>query len=225
MEELKKLSVGFFEKNSELIITSILLSAVSSTIETVLVPRLLANIFNNITNKDLLKSELIKLVLIWVVVKLVYATSTYYRRQLEPEITKYITNELLIMIFNKYEHENILTNVSILISKIYLIKRCFQEFSYMVFTVFIPRTIVLIIGCVNVFLINKKIGMLLFSCIISQIFASTYNLNDCMLKSYSENETKDEMYEYIEDLFYNIDTIELTPNGFEYELNNITNIK
>jgi hypothetical protein len=42
-----------------------------------------------------------------------------------------------------------------------------------------------------------------------------------MLKSYSENETKDEMYEYIEDLFYNIDTIELTPNGFEYELNNI----
>lgn len=224
MEELKKLSTGFFKKNSELIIISILLSAASSTIETVLVPRLLANIINNISNKKLLKTEFIKLVLIWLLVKVVYMASTYYRRQLEPEITKYITNELIIMIFNKYEHENILTNVSVLINKIYLIKKCFQEFSYILFTVFIPRILVLLVGCVNVYMLNSKIGLLLLVCILFQIFASVYNLKDCMVKSYDENETKDEMYEYIEDLFYNIDTIELTPNGFNFELKNINDM-
>jgi ATP-binding cassette subfamily B protein len=224
MEELKKLSTGFFKKNSELIITSIFLSALSSTIETVLVPRLLANIINNVSNKELLKIEFIKLVFIWLLVKVVYMTSTYYRRQLEPEITKYITNELLIMIFNKYEHENILTNVSVLINKIYLIKKCFQEFSYILFSVFIPRILVLLVGCVNVYLINSKIGLLLFACILFQIFTSVYDLKDCMVKSYDENETKDEMYEYIEDLFYNIDTIELTPNGFNFELKNINDM-
>ena len=38
------------------------------------------------------------------------------------------------------------------------------------------------------------------------------------LYSYVENENKDLLFEYIEDLFYNIDTIELTPNGFEFEI-------
>jgi ABC-type multidrug transport system fused ATPase/permease subunit len=50
------------------------------------------------------------------------------------------------------------------------------------------------------------------------------NLNDCVSKSYFENENKDLLFEYIEDLFYNIDKIELTPNGFEFEIENIINI-
>jgi ABC-type multidrug transport system fused ATPase/permease subunit len=50
------------------------------------------------------------------------------------------------------------------------------------------------------------------------------NLNDCVSKSYAENENKDLLFEYIEDLFYNIDTIQLTPNGFEFEIENIVTI-
>jgi ABC-type multidrug transport system fused ATPase/permease subunit len=47
------------------------------------------------------------------------------------------------------------------------------------------------------------------------------NLNECVDKSFEENENKDILYEYIEDLFHNINTIELTPNGFEFEIDNI----
>ncbi len=68
---------------------------------------------------------------------------------------------------------------------------------------------------------NKTLGLLVFICITIQLYVSTMNLNQCIDKSFEENENKDVLYEYIEDLFHNINTIELTPNGFEFEIDNI----
>ena len=39
--------------------------------------------------------------------------------------------------------------------QIYLIKKSFHEFSNIVFGIFVPRTIVLILSCINLFFINK----------------------------------------------------------------------
>jgi ABC-type multidrug transport system fused ATPase/permease subunit len=221
MDELNKLGKGFYNKNSQLILSSIFMSALSSTIETVIVPKIIANIFNHIEDIDVFRNQIITLILVWIIIKFVYSLSTYYKRQLEPEMTRYITIDLINKIFNKYEHENQLTNISTLINKIQLIKRNFQEISYLVFTVFIPRFIVLLISCYTVFMTNKTLGLLIFTCIIIQLSVSTVNLNECVDKSFEENENKDILYEYIEDLFHNINTIELTPNGFEFEIDNI----
>jgi ABC-type multidrug transport system fused ATPase/permease subunit len=43
-------------------------------------------------------------------------------------------------------------------------------------------------------------------------------LSECIDTTYEELENKDELYDYIEDLFYNIDTVQSTPNGFKNEL-------
>jgi ABC-type multidrug transport system fused ATPase/permease subunit len=221
MDELKKLGTGFYNENSQLILSSIFMSALSSTIETVIVPKIIANIFNYIEDIEVFRKQIITLILVWIIIKFVYSLSTHYKRQIEPEMTRYITIDLIKKIFNKYEHENQLTNISILINRIQLIKRNFQEISYLAFTVFIPRFIVLLISCYTVFMTNKTLGVLIFFCISIQLSVSTINLNECVDKSFEENENKDVLYEYIEDLFHNINTIELTPNGFEFEIDNI----
>lgn len=221
MDELKKLALGFYNENSQLILSSIFMSALSSTIETVIVPKIIANIFNYIEDIEVFRNQIITLILVWIIIKFVYSLSTYYKRQLEPEMSRYIITDLIKKIFNKYEHENQLTNISTLINRMQLIKRNFQEINYIAFTVFIPRTFVLLISCYTIFTTNKTLGSLIFLCIVIQLYVSTMNLNECVDKSYEENENKDVLYEYIEDLFHNINTIELTPNGFDFEINNI----
>jgi ATP-binding cassette subfamily C protein len=221
MDELKKLGQGFYNENSQLILSSIFMSSLSSTIETVIVPKIIANVFNYIEDIEVFRNQIITLILVWIIIKFVYSLSTYYKRQLEPEMTRYITIDLIKKIFNKYEHENQLTNISTLINRLQLIKRNFQEISYIAFTVFIPRFIVLLISFYTIFMTNKTLGLLVFICITIQLYVSTMNLNQCIDKSFEENENKDVLYEYIEDLFHNINTIELTPNGFEFEIDNI----
>jgi len=224
MEEVGILLTEFYNENSRLILTSIFLSFLSSTIETVIVPKILARIFNNIKDIEIFKQNTINLLLIAVVSKIIYSLSTYYKRQLDPEITRYITVTLLKKIFYKYEQQNELTNVSVLINRMHLIKRNILELSYIMTNVFIPRLFVIIIACYSIFMINKHLGIIIFFCLILQFGSMTLNLNECISKSYFENENKDLLFEYVEDLFYNMDTIQLTPNGFEFEIENIMNI-
>ena len=224
MTEIKNLLKEFYNDNSQLVIITIFLSFLSSVIETVVLPKILARIFNNIQDINIFKQNVINLLLIAIISKIVNSFSTYYKRQLDPEITRYITVLLLKKIFYKYEQKNDLINVSVLINRMQLIKRNILEMIYIVTNVFIPRSTVILIACYSIFIINKKLGMIIFFCLILQFLTITMNLNDCVSKSYFENENKDLLFEYIEDLFYNIDTIELTPNGFEFEIENIINI-
>ena len=224
MTEIKKLLKEFYDDNSQLVIITVFLSFLSSVIETVIFPKILARIFNNIKDVNIFKQNVINLLIIGIFSKIVNSLSTYYKRQLDPEITRYITVSLLKKIFYKYEQKNDLINVSVLINRMQLIKRNILEMVYIVANVFIPRFSVILIACYSVFIINKKLGMIIFFCLVLQFLTITMNLNDCVSKSYFENENKDLLFEYIEDLFFNIDTIELTPNGFEFEIKNIINI-
>ena len=223
-KEIVLLFTEFYNENSHLINLTIFLSFLSSCIDTVIVPRILAGIFNNIHDINIFRENILKLLLIVIISKIVYSLSTYYKRHLDPEMTRYIIVSLLKKIFHKYEHNNELTNVSVLINRIQLIKRNIIELTYIMTNVFIPRLSVIIIACYSVFMINKKLGLTIFLCLLFQFTSMTMNLNDCVHTSYIENENKDLLFEYIEDLFYNIDTIELTPNGFDFEIKNIMDI-
>jgi ABC-type branched-subunit amino acid transport system ATPase component len=221
MTEITKLFTEFYNENSHLINLTIFLSFLSSSIDTIIVPRILAATFNNINDINNFRENIIKLLLVVIISKIVYSLSTYYKRQLDPEMTRYIIVSLIKKIFHKYEYKNELTNVSVLINRIQMIKRNIIELTYIMTNVFIPRTSVIIIACYSIFMINKKLGLIIFLCLLFQVTTMTMNLTDCICTSYIENENKDSLFEYIEDLFYNIDTIELTPNGFKFEIENI----
>ena len=78
MDETVKLLSMFFQQHSKLVMTSIGLEVIYSVVDSVIIPLLLADAFNNIQNIEILKMQLIKLVLSWVVIKLVFSFSLYF---------------------------------------------------------------------------------------------------------------------------------------------------
>ena len=160
--ELYKLSVRFFNENKQIMICSIFFAILCSTIESIIIPNTVAETFNSLgnatpDNNPEFKNKLIKLIFSWISIKLVYAISNYFRKKLEPAITQFITLELIKSVFKKYEMENEITNVSVLVSKIQIIKKNMQDLFYILSSIFIPRILVIFIICYNFYTINKEI--------------------------------------------------------------------
>ena len=73
MDELQKLTYGFYKEYSLLLLSSIFISILSSVIETIIVPKLLSNIFNNINDIIIFKENLIFILFIYILIKIVYS--------------------------------------------------------------------------------------------------------------------------------------------------------
>jgi len=224
MNELFRILKGFYKQNKSLVISSIFFQILYAIFETIIIPYIIAGTFNNIKNSKEFKYNIIKLIGCWIVIKLVGSISLHFHNQIEPQIAKYIVVTIVNSVFDKYEKENHITNISILIDKIHLIKTNLHDFTYLFCTVFIPRIIVLIISCFNLFRINKKLGITIFICVIIQYFIISYGLSECVKVTYKECKNRDGMYDYIEDLFSNINTIQSTTNGFDSEMKKIDKI-
>lgn len=222
MNELFKLLEGFFKKNKSLVLSSIGFQIIYSVLESIIIPFILADAFNNIGNFKIFRNDLIKLVCLWIIVKTVGSISLHFHSKIEPEISNYIIVTIIEYVFNKYENENHSTNVSLLIDKIHLIKSNLHDFSNLLFTVFLPRIVVLIISCINFFTINAELGLIItFSVITQYTIITTLGHKHCINNTFDEHKTKDSMYEYIEDLFSNISTIQSTIDGYEFEIENL----
>ena len=222
--ELIKLILGFLKNNKKIVIFTIFFQALYASVESIVIPRVISGIINNVNNNEIFKLQLIKLLATWIIIKIVYLISRYYNKQLDPEISHYIILTILKSVFNKYEKENEITNVSILMSKIHLINSNLQDLLYLLCTVFIPRIIVLFFNCYNFFTINKKLGCVITVCVILQHIFITRGLSSCVYMTHEELLNKDKMYDYIEDIFYNINIVRTTSNGYDYELKNIGKI-
>lgn len=219
--QLLELSKEFFGENKGLILSSMGLSIFYSFIESIFIPLLVANTFNDLSDFSKFKLNLQKLVLVWVIIKICYMVSNYLKKKLEPELSEFITVKLVRAVFDKYEHENELTNISVLLNKIQTIKINFQQFIYISSTIFIPRIVVMFISCYRFFMINKVLGSCLILCVLFQGFFTLNKISECIVKSFNESENKDIVNEYIEDIFYNIDTVQTAPNGFDEEIQTI----
>lgn len=219
--ELFKLFSELYEENRSLVLLTILFSVVSSTFDSIFIPRLTASLFNSVNDSQKLKHNLINLVAFWIIVKISYVFTSYYRKQLEPEITKFITLKLIKSVFKKYEQENEIINITVLINKIHLIKKVFQELSYLLCTVFIPRIIVLLLSFYNIYTISPRMGLIIMILVPVQVLLLSLSVYECVDKSYNDLENKDELYDRLEDLFYNVDIIQSIPNGFNKEIKNI----
>jgi ATP-binding cassette subfamily B protein len=219
--QLLELIKEFFSENKLLILSSMGLSIFYSFIESIFIPLLVANTFNDLSDFKKFKYNLQKLVLVWIIIKICFMLSNLLKKKLEPELSEFITVKLVKAVFNKYERENELTNITILLNKIQTIKINFQQFLYILSTIFIPRIIVLFISCYRFFLINKVLGTCLILCVLFQGFFTLNKISECIIKSFNETENKDVVNQYIEDIFYNIDTVQTAPRGFEDEIENI----
>lgn len=214
----------FFNEKKGMILSLLLFSIISSSTESIIIPRILSTVFNSLKEKEdsHFRQALVMMVLIWIIIKLVIVVTHRIRKQLEPDITHYITIKLINLVFEKYEKENELTNVSVLVTKIHLIKRNLQELFFLLFSIFFPRIIVLLLSCYNFYLINKHLGIVVLTCITIQSFYIFSDFTECIDSSYDELEQKDELYEYIEDVLHNINMVQATFKGYEMEIKKIT---
>ena len=225
--DIIKFMYSFYQENKVVVLTSIITSIIRAGLDSIVVPRALANVFNSLTESDLqhgykeFRDTLIMLILIWILMKIIYVTSNYCRKTIEPKITEYIINKLVFAVFQKYETVNELSDVSSLINKIHLIKTNLQDLFYLMFTVFIPKIIVLVISLINISLINEKIGAFISISIFLQALIIYNNYASCLNSSYEEIEYQDKMYEYLQDVFHNINIVQSTYNGYELEINQI----
>ena len=231
MNEILKLSHGFYLQNKMLVLGTIMFGIACSTLESIVIPNTVAGTFNSLGNNDIdpknnpkLKSQLIKLIFSWMAIKISYAILNYFRKKIEPAITQYITVELIRMVFKKYEIENEITNAAVLINKVNIIKKNLQDLFYIFCSVFIPRIIVIFFSCFNFYMINKKLGLIIFVCIIVLGLVVTMGLSSCINMTVEEQSNKDCVYDYIEDIFYNINTLQSTPNAFDNEMHELKNI-
>jgi ATP-binding cassette subfamily B protein len=227
--ELFKFMYTFYEENKTLVLMSIAASIFKAGLDSIVIPRTLANVFNSLADADTkgnekfdeFKNTLITLIMMWILMKIIYAVSNYCRKHLEPRITEYIINKLVNAVFNKYEAVNELSDVSILINKIHLIKKNLQELFFLIFTVFIPKLSVLAVSLINITLLNRQIGLFLVTAIMIQLMILYTTYNQCISTSFDEIETQDKMYEYMQDIFSNINIVQATTDGYNRELHNI----
>lgn len=228
--EMFKFMYNFYNENKVIVLTSIVSSIIRTGLDSIIIPRTLATVFNSLTDADSkhghieFKNSLIMLVVLWIIMKIVFVLSTYCRKIIEPKITEYIVNKLVTAVFQKYEVVNELSDVSILINKIHLIKKNLQELFYLMFTIFIPKIIVLVLSVVNITLVNQKIGAFISICILLQGILIYNNYRNCLQTSFEEIEHQDKMYEYIQDVFHNINIVQSTFKGYELELTEISKL-
>ena len=221
-EEIIEFMKDFFIENKGLILSLLFFSIICSSTESIIIPRILSKIFNALKeNNSVFKQSLILLVLIWMLIKIIVVFSHRIRKQLEPDITHYITIKLIKLVFDKYEKDNELTNVSVLITKIHLIKRNLQELFFLLCSIFIPRMIVLALSCYNFYTINAKLGSVVMGCVVLQSFFIFTDFSECINSSFDELEQKDAFYEYIEDILHNISMVQSTFNGYDIEIDKI----
>lgn len=230
MNEILQLTHGFYLENRGVVLGTIFFGVACSTIETIVIPNTVAGTFNSLgnnvdpKNNPQLKNNLIKLIFSWIVIKMFYSILNHFRKKVEPAITQYITVELIRMVFKKYEIENQITNASIVINKVALIKKNLQDLFSIFFSVFIPRIIVIFLSCFNFYIINKKLAIIIFVCFVILGFVITTGLSSCVNMTVEEQNDKDNVCDYIEDIFYNINTLQSTPNAFDNEMNELKTI-
>lgn len=225
--EMFKFIYNFYEENKVIVLISIITSVIRAGLDSIILPRFMANVFNSLStpdNYDGFRQSLIMLILLWIIMKLIFVTSNYCRKKIEPEITEYIINKLVFAVFQKYEAVNELSDVALLINKIHLIKKNLQELFYLIFTIFIPKFIVMIISLINIFILNHTIGTVIISAIVIQGVVVYLNYNNCLKTSFEEIEHQDKMYEYMQDVFHNINLVQSTYRGYDIELHEITKL-
>lgn len=221
MKELFKILKQFYDDNKKLVLFSVITQVLYSTIASVIIPYILSGAFNNINNSSELKKQMMKLVFAWVIIKTIGCVSLHYHNQLEPEISRYITLSIVKSVFQKYENERYMNDVSVMIDKIHLIRNNIHEFAFLFFTIIIPKLLVISIILYNFTKLNLKLGLAVFVSMIVNYFAITHGLNKCVNMTYKTHQDKDRLYSYIEDLFTNISTIQSTPNAYEYEVDTL----
>jgi ABC-type multidrug transport system fused ATPase/permease subunit len=208
----------FYKEHKAIIIGSLFSSITTYTIESVILPKIMANMLTNVADKDALRANIIKIVCAWGTVQASYAINEVVNSKIEPLLTKYITDRLINSVFVKYELTHKEIDTSIIFSKIVSLRSNIEALVDRIFLVLLPRFISIIVIIFNFYSVNKKVGSCALIVIICQLLLIFRNINKCVDISFDEVEGKDAVIEAVSDKFDNIHTISAIKGGMEKEM-------
>lgn len=198
----------FCHENPVSVYGSILFSIASHTVETLIIPKLLAEIFTSVDDMKLLKRNIIIFLIALAVEKLLYMISNYLSSLIEPALTTFLTTEFVRAVLVKYETTHSPIEIAITMDKINVIRTNLEDVMYYACFKLIPLIAVLIITGFNIFRTNKKLGICVFIALFILGFV-LYNLSD-------PDDTireRDTVNEFIEDIFQNLELVSSTQSG------------
>ena len=219
-EPIDDLLKEFYSQHKAVILGSLASSITTYTIESVILPKIIAHLLTNVSDKEALKYSIIKIIVSWGTVQASYAINEVLNSKIEPLLTKFITDKLINSVFVKYETTHSKIDTSIIFSNIVSLRSNIESLFDRVFLVLVPRVISIIIIIINFYIINPKIGQCSLMIIILQILLICKDIKKCVAMSFDEMEGKDFVIESIGDKFDNIHTISSIKNGIEKELVN-----
>ena len=189
-------------------------------IESIYIPKIMAQLFMNINDKIILKHNIFKLIGAWTMTQVSYAYADSLNANVDPLLTKFLTDKIIDSIFIKYEATHKDINMSIIFNKIVTIRSNIEWIINRTCIVLIPRVISILIVILRLMMINFKLGLCSLIIILLEYIYVYRDFNTCIDKSYNEVELNDDIMEYIEDKFNNLHIISSMVNGIENEMSN-----
>lgn len=199
-------------------------TVLTQIMESVFIPKIMANLFVNIQTTNVLKSNIIKLVLIWIFIQGSYSLTSYLNAKIEPSFTKFITDKLMEAVFIRYDKDHAEINTAIIFSKISLICLNIESLVNRLCFALLPNVIGILTVILNIYILNNNIGICTFIVLLMQFLILTHDMDKCIDITYDEIEFRDEMMDIIFDKFSNIETISSIKNGIHNEIKNCKNV-
>ena len=217
-EEINKLLKEFYKDNKSVLLGSLVCSVFTFTVESLILPKIMAKLLAHIDDKSELKNNIMKLLGTWAIIQVSYSISEMINSKIEPLLTKHITDKIINSIFIKYENTHMEINTSIIFTKLLLFRTTIEILVDRIYIVLIPRLISIFIIIGNFFIINKKLGLISSILILLQFAIMIKHMNKCILISSEEVENNEDNIDEVGDKFENIHMISASTDGIFREM-------
>jgi ABC-type multidrug transport system fused ATPase/permease subunit len=222
-KEINTLLSEFYSSNQGVVVGSFLGSVITFTIESIVMPRMMAKLFVSTDDLQKLRDNMIRIVIVWVILQFGNSISNVLDSKVEPALNKFITDRIVKSIFIKYETTHKKIDTPILIQRIVLLRMNLEGLVNKVFVIILPRLASIFLIILNFWIINSKVGLITFILVLIQFSITLFNIETCVLKAYEEIESRDRLTSLITDKFENIHTISSVYGGVEKEIQKCEN--
>lgn len=217
-EIIGKIISDFYKQHRSLVFTGFCVSLFSFIFEGVVTPRILANIFTDIKDKEELKNNITKLVSVWLLTQSGFIITEHINSKIEPNLTKHITDVVIKQLFIKYENLHKTLDISTIISRISLITTNIETLIDRIFICLFPKLLNIVVLVINFIVLNKKIGLFILCLLSVQFMLIFRKITDCVKLSYTSVENRDDIFKNIFDKIENIHIISSVSGAINGEI-------
>jgi ABC-type multidrug transport system fused ATPase/permease subunit len=209
----------FYLQHKALVIGSIGTQVVNLTIQTIVFPKMMSNIFTNLNSVDRIRRNINKLAGIWLLKQGVISGRQTINMHFDYQLTRFITDEFMAMLFRKYEFAYTEINTPLVLARMNMIRSNLNAVLSRIYISLLPRVVTSLIVLINFLKTDIRVGLTILASSILYVSMIYRSFDDVVTRNIEQMIT---FYENtitsIDDKFSNIETIVLTPNATEREI-------